>query len=157
VLDKTGERNTLVCVKLNEDTAVDIVSRFWKQLEESEASDRNFGLMVGPAFVVIGLLRLLRAGQIRWAVGLGAVLILLAMLAPATLTRLKQAWLFLGFLLGLVVNPLVLSILFFAVITPAAVLLRLFGHDPLHRKMATDAKTYWQERSVSVSDMRMQF
>jgi predicted membrane protein len=138
--------------------AAGVISRFQKQLEESEASDRSFGLIIGAAFVVIGLVRLLRHGQIRWwAVCLGAVLVLLAVLAPATLTGLKRAWLFVGFLLGLVVNPLVLSILFFAVITPAAALLRLFGHDPLHRKMATDAKSYWQGRSVSVSDMRMQF
>ena len=79
------------------------------------------------------------------------------MSAPATLTGLKRAWLFLGFLMGLVVNPLVLSVLFFVVVTPAAALLRLFGHDPLRRKMTADAKSYWQERSVAVSDMRMQF
>ncbi len=135
-----------------------IISRFQKHLEESEPSDRSFGLMIGAVFVVIGLLRLLRAGQVRWwAAGPGALLILLALLAPATLTGLKRAWLFLGFLLGLVVNPVVLSILFFVVITPAAALLRLFGHDPLRRKMDAGAKSYWQERSASVSDMRMQF
>ena len=55
-----------------------LISRFRKQLEESEASDRSFGLMIGAAFIVIGLLRLLRHGQVRWwAVGLGAVLIYL--------------------------------------------------------------------------------
>ena len=124
--------SSLDCVKLERTIAAGVISRFQKQLEESEASDRSFGLIIGAAFVVIGLVRLLRHGQIRWwAVGLGAVLVLLAVLAPATLSRAEAGVVILRFLLGLVVNPLVLSILFFAVITPAAALLRLFGHEPL--------------------------
>jgi hypothetical protein len=114
--------------------------------------------MVGAIFVVIGFVRYHRTGQIRlWAVGLGAALLLAAIVAPSLLDWPKRGWLILGFLMGRVVNPIVLSIMFFCVITPSAMVFRLFGYDPLHLKPDPHLKSYWQERSEPSSDMRMQF
>ena len=88
---------------------------------------------------------------------LAGALLLLAFVAPSLLRQPKRAWLFLGFLLGMVVNPIVLGFLFFVVITPAALIMRLFGRDAMRLRGDRDASTYWQIRSDPPSDMTEQF
>jgi hypothetical protein len=125
------------------------------------SSNRNFGLIVGGALLVIGLLPLIRGGRIRiWAIALGAVLALLAVAAPRSLAPLNRAWTKLGLLLGKVVNPVVLSLLYLIGFTPMAVLMRAFGKDPLRLKLAPSATTYWISRSeadIGPESMRRQF
>lgn len=134
------------------------LARFRAQLAEGEASDRSFGLVVGAIFFVIGLLPLIRGGHLHlWAVVLGVVLILTAAIYPMALRWPKRAWLLLGFLMGLIINPIVLGILFFLVIAPLGLLMRAFGRDPLRLHKPPDLVTYWRIRSEPVSDMNDQF
>src|SRR4051812_45215228 len=122
-----------------------IFSRFQSQLAESEASDRSFGFLLSVFFLVVGLIPLWKRGEIRWwAVAAAAVMLLLALIAPSILRQPKRAWLFLGFMLGMVVNPIVLGFLFFVIVTPVALIMRLFGHDALRLRGDPNAPTYWQ-------------
>jgi len=133
-------------------------SRFQAQLSEDEASDRSFGLLVGGAFLLLGLVSAIRHGRGRlWMVVLGGILLLLAFALPRSLREIKRAWLFFGFLLGLVVSPIVLGILFYAVITPFGLLMRLFGRDSLRLKSNPGLATYWRERTGPPSAMTDQF
>ncbi|HUI80269.1 MAG TPA: SxtJ family membrane protein [Bryobacteraceae bacterium] len=135
-----------------------LLSGFRAQLEESEASDRSFGLLLGGVFFLLGLLRWFRGGQIRWwAVAAATVSLLLSLAFPAVLRSPKRAWLFLSYLLGRVINPIVLNLLFFVVITPAALLVRLTGRDPLCLKRDPNASSYWRTRTAPASDMNLQF
>lgn len=135
-----------------------LLERFRSHLAEGEVSDRAFGFTLAAFFFLLGLLPLLKKGAPRpWALLSGALLALLAMLRPAVLRALKRAWLLLGFGLGLVVNPIVLGLLFFLVITPAAVLLRALGHDPLALHSPPGAPTYWRPKPEPASDMKDQF
>ena len=135
-----------------------LLARFRIQLQESEASDRSFGLLLTAFFLFLGLIRLFKGGHVRWwAVGLAAALLLLTLIAPSLLRQPKRAWLFLGFLLGMVVNPIVLGFLFLVVITPAALLMRLFGRDALHLRGDPKASTYWQSHTDTSSNMSEQF
>jgi hypothetical protein len=135
-----------------------LVARFHEQLEVNQTSDRNFGWLVGTVLLVIGLLPLWRSGPVRWwAIALAATVLLGAMAAPHLLGRPKQAWLFLGFLMGLVVSPIVLGILFFAVVTPIAWCMRLAGRDALQLQLDSHVPTYWRTREEPCSDMGMQF
>jgi hypothetical protein len=110
-------------------------------------SDRNFGLLLGAALMVIGLWPLWRHHDIRWwAVGLALAFGVTAMAAPGVLSPLKRIWMKFGWLLGRVVSPVVLGALLYLVVTPVGLLQRLFGRDPLHLKWDRDAKTYWQFR-----------
>src|SRR5438874_743057 len=102
-----------------------LVVRFRAQLAESEASDRSFGLLVGGVLLAVGLLPMWHGHSIRlWAVISGLLVAGLGLLGPALLRRAKHVWLFTGFLLGTVVNPVVLALLFGVVITPVGVLAR---------------------------------
>jgi hypothetical protein len=133
-------------------------TRFQAQLREGEASDRSFGFLVGGAFLLLGSISAFRHGRGRlWMVVLGAILLLLAAAWPQSLRQIKRAWLFFGFLLGLVVSPVVLGILFYAVITPFGRTMRLFGRDSLLLRSNPGLASYWRERTGPPSSMTDQF
>lgn len=75
----------------------------------------------------------------------GIVVGLLAIVAPRRLTRFNKTWVKLGDLMGKIVSPMVLSVIFFVLITPVALITRLFGRDELGLKK-TDVSSYWIDR-----------
>lgn len=105
---------------------------------------RNFGLIVGGIFGVIGLWPAIVRGQdVRlWAVGLAGALILPALLAPRVLAPAHRVWMTLGSALGWVNTRLVLGVIFFGLITPMGLVFRLAGRDLLQRAFDPKATTY---------------
>lgn len=139
-------------------TTASLLDPFRAQLAESEASDRSFGIVAGFGFVGIGCIPLLRHGALRpLAIVPGVALLLLAVFAPSALRKPKRAWLFLGFVLGRVVNPVVLALLFYLVFTPTGLLMRLIGNDPLLLRSGAPVPSYWRPRSEPASEMEAQF
>jgi len=133
-------------------------ARFQVQLREGESSDRSFGLLVGAAFLLLGLVPAIKHGQARlWMVSLGGALLVLAAVLPRSLREIKRAWLFLGFLIGLVASPISLGVLFYGVITPLGLLMSLFGRDALRIRSNPALHTYWRERTDPPSPMGEQF
>jgi len=111
------------------------------------SSDRSFGFVFAAVFLVIAGMPLFHGEAIRWwSVGVAAVFALVALLKPALLSGLNRLWMKLGVLLGKVVSPIALSILFYIVITPIGLIIRLSGKDPLRLKFDPDAKSYWIPR-----------
>ena len=116
-----------------------------EQLEGS--SDRTFGLVFAGAFLVMAGWPLWRGEVPRWwALGVAVIFALVALLRPMRLSRLNRLWMKLGVLLGRVVSPIALGILFFGVLTPIGVLIRLTGKDPLRLKRDSGTDSYWIPR-----------
>ena len=88
---------------------------------------------------------------------LGGALLVLAAALPRSLREIKRVWLFFGFLIGLVVSPIVLGILFYGVIAPLGLLMRLFGRDSLRLRPDPAGASYWRERTEPPSSMGEQF
>jgi hypothetical protein len=111
------------------------------------SSDRSFGFVFAAVFFIIGLLPLLagRSAYI-WLLVIGAGFLLVALAAPTLLAPLNRLWGRFGLLLHRVVSPLVLGIMFFLVVTPTALLMRVFGKDPLRLKFDNAASSYWIDR-----------
>lgn len=123
--------------------------------EVQPGSDRVFGIVVGGIFCLFGLLPLRQGNSPRlWILIPGAVLVLVGVLRPISLHSLNVLWMRLGLLLGRVVNPVITGILFFVVITPLALLMRLAGKDPLRLRREPEAPTYWIDRSPPGPDGR---
>jgi hypothetical protein len=108
------------------------------------SSDRVFGL------VIAGVCLLVAAGPVRyghaprwWAIAAAGVLALIALLRPVVLATPNRLWTQLGVLLGKVASPIALGILFYAVLTPVALVVRVTGQDPLRLKLDRDAESYW--------------
>jgi hypothetical protein len=112
------------------------------------SSNRSFGIVFTVVFAIIGLLPLFHGGRVRlWGLGMAAVFAVLAFAAPQVLAPLNRLWLKLGLFLHTIVNPIVLGIMFFLVVTPTGLLMRLFGKDPLRLKRDPAAASYWIERT----------
>lgn len=111
------------------------------------SSDRSFGFVFAAVFALIALWPLLHQGDVRvWALVVAAAFALIAVVRPTLLATPNRLWMKLGLLLGKIVSPIALGILFYAVLTPLGVLMRLTGKDPLRLKRDAAAASYWIPR-----------
>lgn len=111
------------------------------------STDRSFGLVFAAFFTLLALAPLRRHLPVRlWSLVLAAVLLLLALFRPVWLHLLNRAWTQLGLALAKIVTPVVMGAMFYLVFTPAALLLRLLGKDPLNLAVDKAAASYWIER-----------
>jgi Saxitoxin biosynthesis operon protein SxtJ len=108
------------------------------------SSNRTFGLVMAALCLFVALGPLLHGHAPRqWAFIVAGAFALIALLKPVLLTTPNRLWTQLGVLLGRVVSPIALGILFYGVFTPVAFILRFTGQDPLRRKLNRDADSYW--------------
>ncbi|HEY6070201.1 MAG TPA: SxtJ family membrane protein [Chthoniobacterales bacterium] len=118
-----------------------------KEIQELKTGPRDlrkFGLMVGGVFVALGILFLLRhKPSYPFLVWPGVALILFGAVAPRALKYIYIAWMSVAFTLGFVMSRVLLTICFFFLVTPIALIGRLFGKDFLNRKLDRQAATYW--------------
>jgi hypothetical protein len=118
-----------------------------KQIPSALPSDRKFGFFFSLVFVGFAVYAR-RAALPLAVIGLGAIAVAFAVLAqvnPRKLHALNRIWFELGILIGRVVSPIVLGLIFFTLITPVSVIMRLFGRDALRIKHR-QASTYWLKR-----------
>lgn len=127
-------------------------------------SDRSFGCTVGSILIVIGAAKGFAAEALPPVACLifavGAVLLLLGIFAPSRLAVLNRIWLKLGAIIAKVVNPIVLALLFYLVVTPMALIMRLTGKRPLRLAANHAASSYWIDRNVpqrEAPSMKRQF
>jgi hypothetical protein len=104
-------------------------------------SDRKFGWTFTVIFVLLGAF-----AYSPVLVGLGAILALITLTRAHWLAPAKRAWMKLGELLHHVVSPVVMGLIYFAVFTPTAIVMRLAGRDALDRSFDAAAPTYWKRR-----------
>jgi hypothetical protein len=115
--------------------------------QTQSSSDRSFGFVFTAVFLIIALYPLLHAAGIRiWAVVVSGLFLLLALFVPQVLAPANRVWTKFGFLLHRIVSPLALGVLFFLVVTPTGLLMRLFGKDPLRLRFDPTADSYWIKR-----------
>ena len=123
------------------------------------SSDRSFGLVIAGVLVILGGLKWWHAGR-TWPIYLAcaAVLAAVALVQPAWLAPLNRVWTKLGFVLAKIVNPIVMGAVFFFVITPTAMLMRLRGRDILNLRADRTTASYWIVRDPSeAGSMKDQF
>ena len=115
-----------------------------KKLKTGARDLRKFGLTVGGVFLLLGVMLLLRhRSSYPLFCGAGALLVTLGVIWPRALKYIYIAWMALAFTLGFVMSNVILTLFFFAVVTPIGLLARLFGKDFLARKWDEQAPTYW--------------
>ena len=135
----------MLCVSFLASTHED----FAEKVEVETSSDRSFGLVIFAALSIYGLIPLLSASRsVRvWALVAALPFLVLALVAPKLLAPLNRVWMKLGLLMGKIVNPIVMALLFFLTITPIALLMRLMGKDELRRRIDKRSPSYWIERT----------
>lgn len=108
---------------------------------------RGFGLVFAGFFAIVGLWPLTGGDPVRsWALVVAVVFLLVALVRPALLQPLNRIWFRFGLLLGHVVSPIFLGLVFYFSVVPVGLMMRLLGKDPLRLKRAPDRVSYWIER-----------
>lgn len=110
---------------------------------------RTFGLTVGIAFCVVMALLVLRHKPLWPLFGaLAALLIIPALIAPAILAPVERVWMKFARVMGWFMTRVILGIVFVVVFTPAGLIMRLLGKDPLELRRDSGATSYWHKRSA---------
>ena len=120
-------------------------------------TNKSFGIVFFVFFLIVSIFPLLNDGDIRvWSLIISLIFLILGILNSKILTPLNQIWFKFGILLGRFVSPVVMGIIFFAIVTPTSVIMRVLQKNLLNLKKG-NKKTYWVERSKIKSKMKNQF
>ena len=120
-------------------------------------SNRSFGIIFFIIFLIISLWPLLNGNGVRiWAVSISLIFLILGVLNSKILTPLNKIWFKFGILLGNFIAPVIMGVIYFLIVTPTGILVRLFKKDLLFLKK-NNKKTYWIEKNDPKSSMKNQF
>jgi len=121
------------------------------------SSNKNFGIVFFIVFLIFSLLPLLNHGEIRiWSSIISLIFLILGLLKSTLLTPLNKIWFKLGIFLGKIVSPIVMGVIFFLVVTPTGILMRIFKKDLLNLKY-NKSTSYWLKKNGPKSKMKNQF
>ena len=125
--------------------------------KKSINSNKSFGILFFVVFFLYGIWPILSSNEIRiWSLSMGIIFLILGLLNSKLLTPFHNLWLKFGTLLGRIVSPIVMFLVYFAFITPLAVIIRLFGKDLLRKKF-NKSPSYWIKREKNIGTMKKQF
>ena len=120
-------------------------------------SNKNFGIVFFIFFLIVGTYPIFFQGELRiWSLIVSIIFFLLGIINSRFLTPLNLLWFKFGMLLGRIVSPIVMGLVFFLVVTPTGLIMRILNKNLLRLKKK-NIKTYWIERSSIKSDMKNQF
>ena len=120
-------------------------------------SNKSFGIVFFIFFSIVSVFPLLKDENIRiWSLIIAIIFLILGLLNSKILTPLNKIWFKFGILLSSFVSPLVMGIVFFGIVTPTSLIMKVLGKNLLNLKKG-NKKTYWIERSVIKSKIKNQF
>ena len=122
----------------------------FKEIKSGKKELREFGLTIGAILVILGGIAAWRGKPIYpYFLGFGIVLLAAGLARPQVLKFPQKAWMALAVVLGFLMSRLVLIVLFYAVITPIGIMIRIFGKDILDQRIDRSAGSYWKMRETA--------
>ena len=120
-------------------------------------SNRSFGIVFFIVFLLISIYPLINNEDIRiWSLLVSLIFLVLGLINSNILSPLNKLWFKFGILLGKIISPIIMAIIFFLVVTPIGLIMRLLGKDVLNLKYSK-IRSYWIEKSGPKSKMKNQF
>ena len=120
-------------------------------------SNRNFGIVFSIVFLIISLWPLLSQNDIRiWSLIISGIFLVLGLINSKLLLPLNKIWFKFGIFLGNFIAPIVMGIIYFMVVTPTGLIMKMLGKDLLNLKK-NNKDTYWIEKDNSNNDLKNQF
>tara|TARA_B100000214_G_C23614308_1_gene466527 strand:- start:159 stop:545 length:387 start_codon:yes stop_codon:yes gene_type:complete len=121
------------------------------------SSNKSFGIVFSIFFLLISVYPLLNNDPIYyWSLFVSFIFLVLGLMNSKILSPLNLLWFKFGILLGKIVSPVIMGIIFFFVVTPISIILKIFGKDVLNLKFNNN-KTYWIVKDGPKSNMKKQF
>jgi hypothetical protein len=126
-------------------------------MDIKKSSNKSFGIVFFVVFIIIGFWPLIDINTYRlWAIIIAFIFLTLGLINSKLLTPLNMLWFKFGILLGKIISPLIMGLIFFLVVTPIAILMRILKKDLLNLKF-NNKQTYWIKKDRYKSKMKNQF
>ena len=120
-------------------------------------SNRNFGIVFSIVFLIIAIWPILNQNEIRiWSIIISLIFLILGLINSKFLSPLNKAWFKFGLILGSVIAPVVMGVIYFLVVTPTGLIMKALGKDILGLKRNKNS-TYWLEKDNSNNNLKNQF
>ena len=124
---------------------------------QKKENNKSFGILFFIIFLLVALWPLINSDFIRlWALGIASIFLVLGIINSKILTPFKKGWIKLGEILGKIIAPIVMGFIYFIIITPIGLLMRLVGKDVLNLKFNKN-DSYWIKRAKNINTMKRQF
>ena len=134
------------------------MSEIASHVSTERSSEKSFGVVFSIVFLIVSLYPLINSESLRiWALVVSIIFFLLAFLAPKILVLPNKLWFNFGLLIGSIVAPIVIILVYFVTVVPTGLIMRLLGKDLLKQKLDKNAKSYWIEREEPMGSMKNQF
>mgnify|MGYP001560997802 FL=1 len=120
-------------------------------------SNKSFGVVFFIVFLIVGLFPLINDQEMKvWSLLVSLIFLILGLINSTILTPLNKIWFKFGILLGKIVSPIIMGMIFFLVVTPIGILMKILKKDLLNLKYNND-QSYWIEKNEPKSKMKNQF
>ena len=128
-----------------------------KQSKIKIGSNRSFGIVFFVVFLIISIWPLLDEKELRyWSLIVSFIFLILGILKSNILTPLNKVWFKFGILLGNIISPIIMAFVFFLVVTPISLIMKIFGKDILNLKKNKNS-SYWIKKDKQSGSMKKQF
>ena len=125
---------------------------------KTQSSNRSFGILFFLVFLIISLWPLKNGNNLNfYFLTASIIFLILGALNSKLLSPLNKAWIKFGEILGLIIAPIVMGMVYFVILTPVSLIVRLFGKDLLGLKFLKRKETYWIKRNKKLTSMDKQF
>lgn len=125
--------------------------------ETNTSSNRSFGIVFSIVFLIIAIYPLINDEDIRiWSLVVSIIFLILGYFKSTILTPLNSLWYKFGIFLGRIVSPIILGVIYFFIVTPTSILMRLFKKDLLNLKFSNN-NSYWLKKQGPKSKMKNQY
>ena len=125
---------------------------------KSQSTNRSFGILFFIVFLILSLWPLKNGNNLNlYFLITSGIFLILGVINSKLLTPLNKTWIKFGEILGLIIAPIVMSLVYFVILTPVSLIARLFGKDLLGLKFIKENETYWIKRKKNLTSMDKQF
>ena len=125
---------------------------------KSQSSNRSFGLLFFVVFLIIGFWPLKNSENLNiYFLTASVIFLLLGLINSKLLSPLNKSWIKLGEILGTIIAPIVMVLVYFVILTPVSLIVRIFGKDLLGLRFLKEKETYWIKRKKNLGSMKKQF
>tara|TARA_B100001248_G_scaffold99595_1_gene74020 strand:+ start:2281 stop:2658 length:378 start_codon:yes stop_codon:yes gene_type:complete len=123
-----------------------------------KSSEKSFGILFGIIFMLIAFWPLFYSKDIQlWSLVVASIFLIFAFIKPNLLKKPNNLWIKFGEILGFIIAPIVMALIYFLILTPISLLLRVSGKDLLNLKYEKKLKSYWVSRKKNIGKMNRQF
>ncbi len=125
---------------------------------KSQSSNRSFGLLFFVVLIIIGLWPIKNGDNPNlYLILISFIFLILGLVNSKLLSPLNKIWIKFGEILGSIIAPIVMALVYFVILTPVSLIVRIFGKDLLGLKFLSKKESYWIKRKKNIGSMKKQF